>query len=370
MKRLLAVLLLASCQAAPAPPSTANALPLGVLALADSWQAPAALWPAAWPEPLLAWPSSDPQGRMRLWTATTSRAPRILALDVCYPLDLSLWPAAHNLAHLLWLDCAEAGLGLRLYHATLGSGGVAVLARRALSTAHTASAAALPLADGGLLLAWVQGELGAEQAWALRLDSRGRGLLRQQVARSVQQVALLRGSDGAARLLTQSDDDSLALYRLEDEVNLAWSEPQALGLGRARRQGQALLRLQAASSNEGLLLFWQWQDAAHAWVEWSIWPAEGQARPPEVLRVLGQQPVVWASLAQGGAGTTLAAQWNETLGLLHWTGRGFIGQPLAQAQALASSLLGLLRPTGGLLTWTDMHDPLAHVRLLTWHDAP
>jgi len=369
MKRLLALLLLlASCQATPAP-SPASEAPPGLLALADAWQAPAAWWPAGVDEPLLAWPASDAQGRMRLWTGSPVRAPRVLALDACYPLDLSLWPAAQGLAHLLWLDCAEAGLGLRLYHATLGRDGVAVLARRALSTGHTQGAAALPLDDGGLLLAWVQGELGAGQAWALRLDGQGRGLLRQQVARSVQQVALLRGEDGSPRLLAQGDDDSLALYRLEDESALTWSQAQIIGQGRARRQGEALLRLHAAPSAEGLLLFWQWQDGARAWVEWAIWPAEGAISPPEALRVLGQQPVVWASLALGSPGPSLAAQWGTTLGLLRWTGQGFEGQGLAQAQALAAPPLALLRPAGGLLAWAESHDPLAHLRLLTWQDS-
>jgi len=246
---------------------------------------------------------------------------------------------------------------------------VAVLARRALSTGHTQGAAALPLDDGGLLLAWVQGELGAGQAWALRLDGQGRGLLRQQVARSVQQVALLRGEDGSPRLLAQGDDDSLALYRLEDESALTWSQAQIIGQGRARRQGEALLRLHAAPSAEGLLLFWQWQDGARAWVEWAIWPAEGAISPPEALRVLGQQPVVWASLALGSPGPSLAAQWGTTLGLLRWTGQGFEGQGLAQAQALAAPPLALLRPAGGLLAWAESHDPLAHLRLLTWQDS-
>ncbi|MCS6835925.1 MAG: hypothetical protein NZ750_07895 [Anaerolineae bacterium] len=366
MKRLLALLLLAACQAAP---STPDALPPDVLALADSWQPVAALWPTAWPEALFAWPASDAQGRMRLWAANPSRAPHIVALDSCQPIDVSLWPADRDRAHLLWLDCAEDGLGLRLYHAVLGQDGVAVLAQRALSTAHTFGIAALPLVHGSLLLAWVQGELGAEQAWALRLDGQGRGLLRQQVARSVRQVALLRGPDGAAHLLAQDDEERLTFYRLDDEATLAWSEAQALGVGRARRYGEARSRLQAAPSDEGLLLFWQWQDGARAWVEWAVWPWEGQSNPPEALRVLGQQPVVWARLAQGSSIPVLAAQWGQTLGLLRWTGQGFVGHPLAQAQALADPPLALLRPSGGLLTWTEVRDPLADLRLLVWPDA-
>jgi len=365
MKRLLlALLLLAACQALPAP--TPQASSISTLSQADSWQAPAALWPSTWREALLAWPASDAQGQARLWAAGTSRQARILALDACYPFDLSLWTASPEQAHLLWLDCAEDGLGLRLYHSTVSPDGQALLARRALSSAPTASYSALSLPRGGLLLAWIEGELGAGQAWTLRLDGQGRGLLRQQVARSAQQVALLADLEGLPQLLVQDDFDQVALLALLDEGALAWSQPQIIGQGRARRQGEALLHLQAAPSREGLLLAWQWQAGERAWVEWAIWPDAGRIPGTEVLRVLGQQDVLWARLLPSAQPPTLAAQWGDSLGLLRWTGQGFSGEALAQAERLASPPLALLRPGGGLLAWAALDDPLAQLRLLVW----
>lgn len=111
--------------------------------------------PAIWipaGAPLVAWPGEPAQPNIRL--ANGTNPPVVMPLGT-KPHDLSLYPAAQGLLHLLWLDQIQPG-ETRLAEAMITIEGKVERNATAVSTRQTAHYSAVMLTNGNVLTLWTE----------------------------------------------------------------------------------------------------------------------------------------------------------------------------------------------------------------------
>ena len=178
---LLFFILLAACT--PAEPIVPTAMPITsawgipqVLATVPSVYAPALMVDGK--QRWLAW-TQDREREQRHIAANEGDDSTILALKAWYPFGYQLLPAVNGDVHWLWLDRTQADTNrLRLQSALVNDERIAELDANALSPNAVYHFSAVSLEEGGALVVWSEGLIGAENLAMVRLDGAGRGPFR------------------------------------------------------------------------------------------------------------------------------------------------------------------------------------------------
>lgn len=249
---LILLHLLTGCTQAPEalpPRITTHWGPATALAAAETLAAPVALAGAV---PWLAWAGAD-DAEVRLYAARPPQAaPRILALRAFYAHSLSLWLAANDFAHLLWIDRDERSGETRLKSALLNNEPRAEIGPTLLADAPTRHYAAAALEDGALQVVW-SGGVGTWPALSTQtIDPRGRAGFPQRLGPG-DHPALVAASDGTL-ILYWIDEGGLYGALLAGEILL---NTRRLAPLPALRAGDRVEALYAAHDARSAYLFVQ-----------------------------------------------------------------------------------------------------------------
>jgi diadenosine tetraphosphatase ApaH/serine/threonine PP2A family protein phosphatase len=199
---------------------------------------------------LAGWVQPGPDGVQLLLRALPGGESVVQALDAAFAFDLRVYPAA-GAFHLLWLDAAEDGDGLRLYAAMSDAELVARVGPNALNRLPTSQYDAWAADDGTLHVAWTGGLPSEPALYYQTIDRRGRIRFPEQLDASLDHPALVPGPDG-----------SLAIVALGAGRSGVWRHDPATGRSARiaedvpRYAGDRLLGFDAAAGEAGWLLVW------------------------------------------------------------------------------------------------------------------
>ena len=262
---LLLICLLAACQTAAPVQQVAESRwgPVREVAEAARRSAPA-IWRNDGGQSFMAWSGTD-EIEARLYALPAdAEAPVILALGVSAPFDESLYPAAADRYHLLWLQPAPGRSALKLYAATISPQGVAELGPNAVSDEATYRYSASTDEGGTLWIAWSEG---AAMTPGLRLrgiDPGGRLRFSEDFNEAGDHPAWLMMPDGQLWLYWLRDGLIIrAMLQISTEGRADLVGMQSTGRAPSLNTGEGLRRFVVAQDETHIYGFWQIVDAAH-----------------------------------------------------------------------------------------------------------